>query len=148
MKEINEKDQDMKTIVLISCVKTKRPIRSKARDLYTSTWYKLAYEYAQRLKPDEIYILSAKHGLVNPEQELEPYNLTFCSMKTDQKKSWARKVLKQLEGISKLHEDHFIFLASEKYRKYLIKAMTLYEIPMEGLRQGEQLSWLKERLKS
>jgi len=53
----------MKKIVLISCVKRKLPHRVPAKDLYISQLFKLSFAYAQRLRPDAIYILSAKHGL-------------------------------------------------------------------------------------
>jgi len=53
----------VKKIVLISCVKSKRKYPAKAKDLYTSTLFQSNLQYAYQLKPDAIYILSAKYGL-------------------------------------------------------------------------------------
>ena len=53
-----------KKIVLISCVSAKLSRRSKVRDLYISTLFKLNLKYAEKLRPDNIYVLSAKHGLL------------------------------------------------------------------------------------
>lgn len=39
--------------------------------------------------------------------------------------------------------DEVIFLAGEKYRKYLINQICNYKIPMKGLTIGKQLQFLK-----
>ena len=64
-------------IVLISCVSQKLSHRAKAKDLYVSTLFRLNLKYAKILNPDAIYILSAKHGLLSLEQEIEPYEQTL-----------------------------------------------------------------------
>lgn len=86
----------MKKIVLISCVKKKLPYRAKAKDLYTSTLFRANLEYARRLTPDAIYILSAKYGLVGLEDEIDVYDLTLNKMAESQKRVWAEKVLSSL----------------------------------------------------
>ena len=132
----------MKKIVLISCVSQKRAHRSKAKDLYISTLFKKNLAYARRLNPDAIYILSAKYGLLNLETEIDPYNLTLNTMSASEIRSWAEKVLQQLSQVANLNDDHFIFLAGMKYRKYLLPHLRSYEIPLEGLTIGRQLQAL------
>ena len=132
----------MKKIVLISCVSEKRSQRSKAKDLYISTLFKKSLAYAFQLKPDSIYILSAKYGLLNLETEIEPYDLTLNTMPADEIKAWAENVLTQLVQVSDLRADHFIFLAGMKYRKYLTPHIASYEVPMEGLDRYKQLHYL------
>ena len=110
----------MKRIILISCVSQKRPYRSKAKDLYISALFKKNLAYARRLKPDAIYILSAKYGLLDLDTEIEPYNLTLNTMSAGEIRNWADRVLQQLSQVANLHDDHFIFLAGMKYRKYLL----------------------------
>ena len=51
----------MKTIVLISCVSKKKAQKAKAEELYESPLFVKSLAYAKSLKPDSIYILSAKH---------------------------------------------------------------------------------------
>lgn len=132
-----------KRIVLISCVSQKLPHRAKAKDLYISTLFKLNLKYANKLKPDGIYILSAKYGLLNLEQEIEPYEQTLNNMHVDEVKQWANQVLEQLRKIRSGEETEFVFLAGEKYRKFLLPHMKNTTIPLEGLRIGEQLQKLK-----
>ena len=129
----------MKKIVLISCVSQKRAYRSKAKDLYISTLFKKNLAYAQRLNLDAIYILSAKYGLLDLETEIDPYNLTLNTMSASEIRSWADNVIQQLSQVANLNDDHFIFLAGMKYRKYLLPHLRSYEIPLEGMRIGEQL---------
>jgi len=135
----------MKRIVLISCVSKKLPYKSKAKDLYTNPWFKLSYKYAVSLSPDKIFILSAKYGLLNPEQEIEPYNETLNTKSTQEIKDWAQEVIIDLKKQTDLGKDEFIFLAGTKYRKFLILHIKNYKIPMQGLTIGRQLSFLKKQ---
>lgn len=134
----------MKKIVLISCVSKKRLVKSKARDLYISPLFKKNLQYALTLQPDQVYILSAKYGLVSLEEEIEPYDLTLNTMTAREIKEWSDGVLSALRGKADLQEDHFIFLAGAMYRKYLVGQMTHVEVPFEGLTIGRQLQRLTE----
>jgi len=138
----------MKKIILISCVSKKLPYKSKAKDLYTSPLFRYNLKYAQSSNPDKIFILSAKYGLLELEQEIQPYNKTLNKTSTKEIKIWADSILNELQKVSDLNKDEFIFLAGERYRRYLIPHITHYKIPMKGLGIGRQLKWLKERLKN
>jgi hypothetical protein len=132
----------MKKIVLISCVSQKRPYRSKAKDLYISALFKKNMEYARRLNPDAIYILSAKYGLLDLETEIEPYNVTLNGLLAREVRDWSSRVIQQLRNVSDIQQDHFIFLAGQNYRKYLVPYLASYDVPMEGLSIGKQLHFL------
>lgn len=133
-----------KKLVLISCVSKKLLHRAKARDLYVSTLFKLNLKYAISLSPNEIYVLSAKHGLLELEREIEPYEQTLNNMRAAETKEWANNVLQQLRSVTSLEEAEFIFLAGEKYRKYLLPHIKNAVVPLERLRIGEQLQRLKD----
>ena len=134
----------MKRIILISCVSKKREHKTKAKYLYHSTLFKYALKYAQKLTPDKIYILSALYGLVELDEEINPYNKTLNKMKKIEKQEWSNKVLNQLKQKNiDLINDEFIILAGKNYREYLVDEIKNYKIPMEGLGIGEQLSFLK-----
>jgi len=134
----------MTKIVLISCASKKLQHKTKARELYSSSLFKLNLKYAKSLNPNKIFILSAKYGLLDLEKEIEPYNLTLNNMKDDEIKLWADKVIESLSKEADLKSDEFIFLAGEKYRKYLIPNIINYKIPLKGLGIGKQLKFLKE----
>ena len=138
------KEPMTKKIVLISCVSKKLSHRASAENIYTSSLFKLNLKYAKKLAPDAIYILSAKHGLLSLNQEVDPYELTLSNMKASEVKEWAEKVIEQIKNISTIDNTEYIFLAGEKYRKYLLPHLNKTRIPLQGLRIGEQLQRLKE----
>ncbi len=136
----------MAKIILISCVSKKLNHRAKAKDLYTSPLFKYALKYACSLRPDKIFILSAKHGLSGLEKEIAPYNQTLNTMSLGAVKQWANHVIDQLKQEADLKNDEIIFLAGERYRKYLTPNIANYKIPMKGLGIGKQLKFLKEKV--
>ena len=138
-----------KKVVLVSCVSKKDEKPRPARDLYLSSWFKKASAYAQQIG-DEWYILSAEHGILSPTIIIGPYDVTLNTMKSPERKSWANKVVEQLKLIIN-PGDEVIFFAGTKYRENLIapleKIGIQISIPMEGLRIGEQMSWLNKKIK-
>lgn len=133
-------------VVLVSCVSEKRTVPSPARDLYTSDWFTKAARYADQVA-DEWYILSARYGLVHPDQVLEPYNATLKTMGKSARQAWAERVFASLKP--RLSPgDTVVFLAGQAYREFLLAQVARLgckvEIPMEGLRIGEQMQWLNQ----
>lgn len=137
----------MKKIVLIACCSKKLKERARAINLYQSDLFKKSIAYAKSINPDEIYILSAKYGLLELEKEVDPYNLTLNKFSEKEKYEWASNVKKSLEEKTDLEKDCFIFLAGQNYRKYPIPCISHYEIPLENKRIGEQLKWLEKNTK-
>lgn len=133
-----------KKIVLISCVSRKQSHKAKAGELYASTLFRLSFKYAVSLSPADIYILSAKHGLLEPEREIEPYEQTLNNMRATELREWGNNILQQLRQVTSLEEAEFIILAGDKYRKFLLPHIKNVSVPLKGLRIGEQLRHLKE----
>jgi cytoplasmic iron level regulating protein YaaA (DUF328/UPF0246 family) len=112
--------------------------------MYTSTLFQGMYAYAKKQKPKSIFILSAKYGLLQPRDIIEPYEKTLNNMGEQERKRWAENVLSELKIHTNIEEDHFIFLAGTSYRKYILPHLKHFSIPMQGLPFGKQLQWLKE----
>jgi len=115
-----------------------------AKDIYISPLFIGAYRYAQKLGADKVFILSAKHGLLEENDWISPYDETLNTKPISEIKEWANKVLCSLSEKSALQEDEYIFLAGEKYRKYLLGNIKHYSVPLQGLSIGKQLSFYKE----
>jgi hypothetical protein len=135
----------MKQIVIISCVKSKRDRRSKASDLYISPLFTKMLKYAKAQVPSQIFILSAEHGLLELDDEIEPYEKTLNTMKKAERQQWAAKVLSQLRTKTDLQSDEFIFLAGKKYWELLTPHIRLSRLPLGNLRMGPRLAWLTEQ---
>lgn len=133
---------------MISCASRKLGQKAKAKNLYVSPLFKLSLKYAQLLNPDRIYILSAKYGLVDLNEELEPYEMTLNAMTSGEIKDWTKMVVEQLKDEVDFRNDEVVFLAGENYRKYLLPFFSHYQVPLKGLGIGRQLHFLKKALKN
>ena len=136
----------MKTIILIACGKEKRREASKAKDLYQGTYFQKTLEYAYILSKKykaDIYILSAKYGLLELDTIINPYNFTLNDINERYKKNWSYRVIKELNKRIK-KTDRVIFLAGKNYNKYLKMYYKNNLDPLEGLRIGEKMKRLNE----
>lgn len=95
---------------LIACSKTKLDHAAPAEELYQGHVFKLARAWmlkhlvnvphysstGQKAPPNEWGILSAKHGLLMPDQVIEPYDLALTDLKAGVRKAWEEQVYRQL----------------------------------------------------
>lgn len=119
---------------------------SKVKDLYKGPLFLKSLAYAQSLNPDEIYVLSAKYGLLELNKTIEPYDLTLNNFSKSQKIEWSAKVIKQLNKKTNVSKDHFIFLTGNNYNQYLTKHLFGHENPLKGLPIGKRLSFLNSKI--
>lgn len=133
----------MRTIALISCGKSKLNHSAPASDLYTGSLFEKSLGYARRINADAIYILSAHYGLLELTQVIAPYEKTLNGMPSSDAARWSDTVLAQLRARTNLTTDRFVILAGQAYRSRLVPYLTNIEVPLEGLRFGEQLRFLK-----
>ena len=135
------------SLVLVSCVKSKLSRPAPARELYTSRWFCKARDLIES-SDARWFILSARYGLIAPEVEIAPYDLTLNSLRVADRRAWATGVLQQLLPET-LTEKRVVILAGRRYYEFIIeplKKMGLtVELPMQHLGLGEQLSWLSKQ---
>lgn len=136
----------MGRVVLVSCASKKLNKRAKAKDLYISTLFKMNLKFAHTFHPSKIFILSAKYGLVDLKQNIDPYNQTLNTMSVYERKNWAAKVKKQMTKKVDFEKDQIIFLAGKRYRENLVPFFKNVTIPLDGLSIGKQLKYLKENI--
>ena len=134
---------DKNRIYLVSCAAKKKTETAAAKDLYISTWFRLARRYVES-SGGPWFILSAKHGLMKPDCLISPYDETL--KRAADRRAWAQKVKSQMN--EHLPEaDEVVILAGVRYREHLVSYLSdrfsSVDIPMKGLRNGEQQSWLK-----
>ena len=133
-------------IGLVGCVKDKAEIARPARDLYESPLFLGRRRYVEH-SCTEWWILSALHGLVGPDELLEPYDVTLNDAFVRERRRWSDRVLNQITTrIQPDSSDSFEFHAGINYRAFgledgLRRLGCEVECPTEGLRMGEQLSY-------
>ena len=135
-----------KSVVLIACVKTQLPFRAPANELFTSPLFRYSLRYAETLNPDHIFVLSARYGLLELDDVVDPYDVAMNQKTPEEREDWCNGVLEQLREKCDLKRDEFVILAGVNYRECLIDHMKYVEIPMEGLNLGRQLYFMRIKL--
>lgn len=135
-------------IGLVGCVKTKLPVTTAAKDLYDSPLFH-CQRRAVEASCDRWYILSAKHGLLDPDAEIEPYEEALHGTSRFHKRTWSRGVLDQLrDQLGNLDGLHIEIHAGQDYYAYglvdgLRHAGATVELPAEGLSMGQKLGYYR-----
>lgn len=141
----------MPQIVLVGCVKKKQGCKSLAKNLYISPLWNFRRAYAERLGCSW-YILSAKYGLLVPDDEIEPYDLTLNELPATRCRKWSWQVLDELAAKESVLKGKKIEIhAGKPYVEFgldegLRKAGAVVHRPLKGYRFGPQLKWYKETL--
>jgi cytoplasmic iron level regulating protein YaaA (DUF328/UPF0246 family) len=131
----------MRTIALVSCGGPKVAERARARNLYTGSLFRDARAWAMK-HADDWRILSAKWGLVDPDEFLDPYDLSMDDLDRNDREVWGRHVRAELrkEG---LWNDRLVLFAGVKYESAVEGAPNV-EKPLAGLGTGYRRHWFKE----
>lgn len=79
-------------IALVGCGKSKASEPRPACELYTGSLFRAAYAHAVATS-DRVFIVSAKHGLLRPDEVVEPYE---HKLRFRESFAWARVVVDQL----------------------------------------------------
>ena len=136
----------MRRIALISCSKSKQNYPCPARELYApSRLFSLSYQYAKKVA-DQVYILSARYGLLAEEDVVAPYDLTLTDLPEHRQQDWANYVLRQMEERFDLKQDLFVILAGRNYYKNLLPHLAHTTLPLGNLRIGPRISFLEQEL--
>jgi len=89
--------------------------------------------------------LKGEDSTYTPCPKIGVHFITLNRMSARDRKNWAAKVIFQLQEHNDLGNDHFVILAGQKYRQYLLPRLKFYEVPLAGLPVGIQLQFLKEK---
>ena len=130
-------------VLLIACGATKLDHPAPASEIYTGSLTRAAIRHAIATGLPW-YIVSAMHGLVDPAQVLEPYNVSIADLDRDYRPIWARQVagrLALLHPACSVVEAHL----GESYLRALRPFLPPVEDPLQGLGIGHRLRWYAER---
>lgn len=135
-------------IVFIGCGATKMKNACKARKMYVGNYVQLCLAYAQTFTTqDNIYILSAKYGVLPLEKVIEPYNKTLNNMNIQEKQDWKNMVIKQLEDIGINKDTEVVFICGTNYYTLLEDYFTNYKLPLPKQGIGVQQHFMIEELR-
>jgi hypothetical protein len=124
---------------LVACSKRKASGPRRACELYCSPLFRKAADYCRR-HYDAWFILSALHGLVEPDRVIAPYDHTLAGKTRAEKSEWAEGVAAELQRRG-LKGARFCLHAGRAYAAPLSGLLLDCELPLAGLSVGEQLAW-------
>ncbi len=138
-------DNKVKRFMLLALAGAQLRHAAPARELCTSTWFKLARAYVESQHCPWL-LLSAKYGLVNPTRFISPYQLEVPAMRVRQRRSWARRIAE--EARCKLpYSEQLVLVAGVRYSEclmpYLGEFSQQVSLPLAGLSVGFQCGWLR-----
>ena len=110
----------MKRVALIACGAKNRDdgFRHPAKQLYTGSFFRMSARWAEAVA-DEWAILSAKHGLLRPDDTVVAYEQSLMSMSADERDRWADRVVDQVTAIWDPASTVFVSSAGTLYRRVL-----------------------------
>ncbi|MES5481543.1 hypothetical protein QMZ05_02220 [Bradyrhizobium sp. INPA03-11B] len=133
-----------KTHLLISCSKTKGTHRAPAGELYTSALFIKSRRLADAYQVP-FSILSAKHGLVAPDEPIDPYDVTLKGADRQFRDQWGKRTARQIDDAFAVGK-RLLLLAGSDYveplRENLPRFARRVELPLDGLSLGLRLSVL------
>lgn len=132
-------------IVIIPCGAKKLNRAAFAKEMYVGSYHRMCQRYARSIAhPDSILILSAKHGLLRFNDEIEPYSLTLGEPGCVS----VSYVRSQAQALGLLGED-VIAIGGKKYtglcRQVWPKTQTPLQDNVKG-GNGKQMGWMKSQL--
>jgi hypothetical protein len=127
-------------IVIIPCGAKKRSVKSQAYAMYIGSYFKANLHYALSIaKKENIYILSAKYGLLRLQDEISPYNIRMGQPGCVS----GRFVKRQADEMGILEED-VICLGGRDYTSVMREIWPGCSTPLKGTGgMGKQMQWLK-----
>lgn len=135
-------------IGLVACSRKKRTSADEAKNLYNSGLFVKSRAFVEQ-RCDSWFILSAKHGLVEPTDVIGPYEEALGKKSRKERDEWANRVWSVLR--QRLSPgDYVTILAGERYRERLVPLIQQHgcrvDVPMQGLGIGLQLQWLSRQI--
>ena len=128
-------------ISLIACSKSKQDHKCKAGEMYTGNLYTKSKELVEK-SGEKWWILSAKHHLLDPDKEIEPYNEYLGDYSAEELHEWSDEVIKEMKEAGIKEDEKIHVYAGEDYYKYLTDTFTNIECMWEG----EGMGYIAENL--
>jgi hypothetical protein len=139
----------MRSLILVGCCAEKLARIARARDMYRSTLFRKAAQYAD--KRGDWQVISAAYGLIKPDSQMAPYDCAMSSLDAEARAQWARSVARQLEALAHFWEVERLevsLLAGKDYATWvpLVAPWCTVHQPLQGLQVGERLHWFNQQL--
>ena len=136
-------------VVFIGCGKRKAIKKCEAQSMYQGDYFKTCLRYAKVLTDNKnIYILSAKYGLLHLTDIIEPYNITLNNSSKEYRQQWKERVLEQFRQENIVPTQTAIMVCGKNYWKQLADYFQEVQLPLESFKgMGEQISFMQTEIR-
>jgi hypothetical protein len=130
-----------KEVAFIGCSATKTEHSGRAADVYLGKLFKWSLAYCQQQGFDCVLILSAKYGVLELNDIIEPYNETLKTKNKKERDDWAVMVERQIREKGLRLRKRYYFCGNDYHGN--LKAGETPFARFKGI--GYILQWLKEQ---
>jgi hypothetical protein len=133
-------------IGLIACSKSKSDRQTAAGALYTSALFRKSLLAAVDAS-DKVFVLSALHGVLPLNEQVEPYDVTLKTMGQRDRMAWGNAVAPQLAEILRARDTALLYCGKEYLAPILPKLDELgvaVETPLGTRSLGHRLQYLAQ----
>jgi hypothetical protein len=142
----DQDDKQLPVVVLLCSANRKFPHPAPALDLYRSEFFQLGKAFAQQMEPDLIFVLSAEHGLVPAEQELQPYTMTMSALGKGDVKGWGKLVVEQLKDRLDLSRYQIVILGLGRFAYPIAHHLVEARTPLAQMSLSGALNFLRQQV--
>ena len=132
-------------LIVVPCGARKLDRRARAADMYTGSYHRACRRAAEALRPDRLVILSARYGLLDLDDEIEPYDTAHGaagSVTADVLRDQAVR-----RGVAEL--DPVVVLGGARHAALATAVCPHARTPLSGTRgMGEQMARLAAMARS
>lgn len=133
-------------VVLLCSANRKAPHPAPAWDLYRSEFFRLGKAFAQQYQPNRIFILSAAHGLVPAEQELQPYTMTMSALGQGDVKTWGKLIATQLDEQIDLQRHQVMVLGLGRFANPIVRHLPHSTAPLARMTLEGAMNFLRQQV--
>jgi hypothetical protein len=118
--------KQQRTVYVVPCGAEKLDKPARARDLYVGSMFKMALRSAGVQEDGEIFILSALHGLLHPNDVIEPYDMKMGDRGSVSSATVRRQARKRFGWSAPMNVYTFLPKAYFKILDQALKPMGIY----------------------
>lgn len=141
----------MLTVAVIPCTNQKAKIPGKARDVWSGSHFQFTLAHAERYY-DMVVILSYKYGLIEPDFDIEPYDINIKDSSPREKLEWWWLLRPQIAELSSMMPDLLAIYTGNYERERIVDEFVKNGvediiIPWKGLGIGERMAIVYDDVK-
>jgi hypothetical protein len=108
-------------LVVIGCSGEKSSAASPAVTLYRSRRFHASIRWAERVGAPWV-VLSAKHGILDPDAIIDPYDVHLSNLTAEEQTAWAEKAAESLR-LRTAESAKLVFLCDDVYTRPVAKCL-------------------------